>query len=356
VVRVSKSHPYDSLPAESFWRSSVAGDAGLRGVLHQPGIALVPGMSVATAGSCFAQHIGRHVAEAGLIRIDAEPPPVDMTPALARRFGYGVYSARYGNIYSPRQLVDLLAEVDNGVPQVIAHAKGDRWVDALRPTVEPDGLDSIDEVAVHRDRHLMYIRRALSTADVFLFTLGLTEAWQDCATGRVLPVCPGVLAGVFDPARTVPRTFRYPEVMTDLARMMDLLHRFRPGIKVILTVSPVPMTATATGRHVLLANAQSKATLRAAAGDFAADRDDVDYFPSYEIITAPDARGRWFAPNLREVTEAGVAQVMACFRTSYGRSEGGGGPMADTVSNDLDDSDTADDPSCDDRLLDAFRP
>ena len=356
MVQVATSHPYKDLTAESFWRSAVAGSAGLQGVLHRPSVALLPGMAVATAGSCFAQHIGRNLADAGLNRVDAEPAPVDMSPALARRFGFGVYSARYGNIYTPRQMVDLLVEVASGTPQVIAHALGDRWVDALRPSVEPDGLDNIDEVAAHRAVHLMCIRRALEAAEVFIFTLGLTEAWEDRATGRILPVCPGVLAGAFDPEQTVPRAFRYPDVIADLVRMMDLLHQFRPGMKVILTVSPVPMTATATGGHVLLANTQSKATLRAAAGDFAADREDVDYFPSYEIITAPDARGRWFAPNLREVTEAGVAQVMACFRASYGLSDTATVAVAATMQDDPDGEDAEADTTCEDRLLDAFRP
>jgi hypothetical protein len=356
VVQVATSHPYKDLPAEGFWRSAVAGGAGLRGELHSPAFSLAPGLAVATAGSCFAQHIGRNLADAGLIRIDAEPAPVGLSPALARRFGYGVYSARYGNIYSPRQMADLLVEVADGTPQVIAHALGDRWVDGLRPSVEPDGLDSIDEVAAHRDVHLMCIRRALEAADVFVFTLGLTEAWEDRATGRILPVCPGVLAGVFDPDQTVPRAFRYPDVMADLARMMDLLHQFRPGMKVILTVSPVPLTATASGAHVLLANTQSKATLRAAAGDFAADRADVDYFPSYEIITSPDARGRWYAPNLREVTEAGVAQVMACFRASYGVSDGMAAVVTTSAQDAADGDDAEADSFCEDRLLDAFRP
>jgi hypothetical protein len=39
----------------------------------------------------------------------------------------------------------------------------------------------------------------------------------------------------------------------------------------------------------------------------------VHYYPSYEIITGPQARGLFFADDLREVTEEGVAQVMRIF-------------------------------------------
>jgi hypothetical protein len=39
----------------------------------------------------------------------------------------------------------------------------------------------------------------------------------------------------------------------------------------------------------------------------------VDYFPSYEIITHPAYRGRFFAPNLRSVLPEGVDHVMTQF-------------------------------------------
>ncbi len=39
----------------------------------------------------------------------------------------------------------------------------------------------------------------------------------------------------------------------------------------------------------------------------------VHYFPSYEIITGTFNRGRYFAPDLRSVTEEGVAHVMRLF-------------------------------------------
>jgi hypothetical protein len=45
--------------------------------------------------------------------------------------------------------------------------------------------------------------------------------------------------------------------------------------------------------------------------------DNVAYFPSYEIVTGPQARGKYFADDLREVTPAGVAHVMTVFQRHY---------------------------------------
>ena len=86
-----------------------------------------------------------------------------------------------------------------------------------------------------------------------------------------------------------------------------------PRVKVILTVSPVPLVATAEDAHVLVATTLSKSVLRVAAGAVASRESDVAYFPSFEIITGPQARGRYFAKDLRSVTEEGVDRVMALF-------------------------------------------
>jgi hypothetical protein len=82
---------------------------------------------------------------------------------------------------------------------------------------------------------------------------------------------------------------------------------------VILTVSPVPLIATALDRHVLQSTTYSKAVLRVAAEESANNHKDVAYFPSYEIITASSNRGAYFAEDLREVREAGVDHVMRLF-------------------------------------------
>jgi hypothetical protein len=63
---------------------------------------------IATAGSCFAQHIARHLRSAEFSVLDVEPPPPGMTEETARAFGYNLFSARYGNICTTRQLRQLL--------------------------------------------------------------------------------------------------------------------------------------------------------------------------------------------------------------------------------------------------------
>ena len=312
-------HPYTDLPKAAFWRSAVADvDPGAMHGIYQPKFPLRLSDRVATAGSCFAQHLGRALREAGLNLLDCEPPPARISSDLAGRYGYHMYSGRYGNIYTVRQMVQLLDEVAGGTPDP-AHVwtRDGRFFDALRPNVEPGGMASADEVLDARRRHLARLAAMLAEASIFVFTLGLTEAWRCRATGRVYPLAPGVVAGEYDPDLHEFVNFTHADVMADLDRLRAGLQRIAPGLRMILTVSPVPLTATASGGHVLMATARSKARLRAAAGDFADLHADVDYFPSYEIVTNPAARGAYFAADLRQVTRQGVLAVMMVFLRAH---------------------------------------
>ena len=85
----------------------------------------------------------------------------------------------------------------------------------------------------------------------------------------------------------------------------------------ILTVSPVPLTATAEDRGVLVSTTLSKSVLRVAAEEISRERDYVAYFPSYEIVTGNYTRGAYFGEDLRSITEAGVAHVMRLFMKHY---------------------------------------
>jgi hypothetical protein len=72
----------------------------------------------------------------------------------------------------------------------------------------------------------------------------------------------------------------------------------------------VPLVATATNSHVLLASTYSKSVLRVAAQQVSSQLQDVTYFPAFEIITGPQAPFEYFERDRRNVSEIGVAEVM----------------------------------------------
>lgn len=343
--------PYDDRPRRSFWRTGVADSAvGPGAELWRPKFALDRATRIATAGSCFAQHIGRALRGKGFTVLDAEPAPGALPPEVANRFGYGIYSARYGNIYTVRQFVQLIEEAYGRLaPAEPVWEKDGRFYDALRPSVELEGLRSPELVALHRERHLAAVRGLIEGADVLVFTLGLTEAWVHRASGTIYPTAPGTIAGSFDPDVYGFVNLGFDEVRADFAQLHAALKAINPGLRFIVTVSPVPLTATATDDHVLVATTYSKAVLRAVAGTVATTLADVDYFPSYEIVTGAPSRGRFFGDNLRTVTPEGVATVMATF---FAEQDAGDAPLP--VTAPASPASTDDDVICEDALLDAF--
>jgi hypothetical protein len=315
--------PYSDLPSRAYWRSGVAERSPLDpGDIYRPRFPVNREMNVATAGSCFAQHVGRALRGAGFNVIDTEKVPAEVSDATAHRFGYRLFSARYGNIYTARQLAQLQDEVNGRfTPANPVWRRGDRFHDAQRPNVEPEGLDSEELVIAHRERHLACVKRVLRRADLFVFTFGLTETWIDRETETVYPTAPGTIAGTFDPDRFVFRNYDVLEVLKDFERFRRQLQRYNPQVKFLVTVSPVPLTATATGDHVEVATCYSKSVLRAVCGMLVERYADVDYFPSFEIITSQSNRGAFYEPNMRSVTARGVATAMDTFKRAHGISD-----------------------------------
>jgi len=155
------------------------------------------------------------------------------------------------------------------------HPSEDRWqspngvIDPFRPGLRYPAASN-REFDLLTAQHIERTLTGLRQANVFVFTLGLTEAWISTIDGAVFPACPGTVAGSFDPQRHAFKNFSVAEVVADLETFISLLRSINPEVRIILTVSPVPLVATATGRHVLAATLYSKSVLRAAAGEITA--------------------------------------------------------------------------------------
>ncbi|MEZ5816107.1 MAG: GSCFA domain-containing protein [Hyphomicrobiaceae bacterium] len=246
-------HPYLSLPASAFWRRAISETSPLElKEIYRPKFTLDKKTRIVAAGSCFAQHIGRQFKQRGYNFVDAEPPPPMLPRENWRQFGYDTYSARYGNVYSARQLLQLVeGAMGHFTPHESVWINDGRFYDPFRPSVEPDGFTSEEEVRCMRKAHLAAVAAMLADADVFVFTFGLTEAWTNTEDGAVYPTCPGTIAGTFDSSRHKFVNFTVSDVVADTRKFIALARTFNPRMRFLFTVSPVPLTATASGWHVL---------------------------------------------------------------------------------------------------------
>ena len=323
--------PYTGRPPRSFWRSGVSEAHPLTiEDLYRKKFSIGKKDKIATAGSCFAQHVSNYLQNNRFCVLDVEPPPPVLSEDVAKSFGYKIYSARYGNIYTIRQLLQLAQDAEEGrVNATDVWEKDGRYFDALRPNIEPQGFDSVEETLALRKYHLAKVKELFTQMDVFIFTLGLTEAWIDTRNDRVFPTAPGTIAGEYDPEIHAFRNFGYNEIYDDFIAFLDLVRDWNPDFKVILTVSPVPLTATESDDHVLLATTYSKSVLRSVAGELARKHDFIDYFPSYELIASPWSKGFFYDANMRSVNMGGVASVMRIFFDEHSKTRGSGVDAAD---------------------------
>jgi hypothetical protein len=140
--------------------------------------------------------------------------------------------------------------------------------------------------------------------------------------GAVFPMCPGVLGGTFDKRRHEFLNLGVEDVVSDMTSFIAELRAINPEARVILTVSPVPLIATAEPRHVLVSTVASKSILRVACEKIVRTCKNVVYFPSYEIVTGGFGKTSYFAEDCRSVTEEGVAHVMRVFMRHYVRNFG----------------------------------
>ena len=308
-------NPYENLHENSFWKLAVGAVAPeqING-LWTPKFPMVQSDRFVTYGSCFAQHIGRALKARAFNWVNVEPAPQGMSDESQKKFNYGVFSSRTANIYTSTLLLQWTkwaCGIDE-VPDEVWQDNG-RFYDPFRPAIEPGGFASIAEMRASQRVAITSFRKAIETADYFVFTMGLTESWFNAERGYEYPMCPGTVAGDFSPEIHTFVNQPFGQVLAAMTETIALMRGINPKIRFLLTVSPVPLTATKSGKHVLTATTYSKSVLRAVAGQLSDQIDCVDYFPSYEIIVAPVFGGKFYEPNRRGVTARGVSFVMDSF-------------------------------------------
>jgi hypothetical protein len=357
------TNPYEKLPATKFWKTGVAqANPYILENIYTPKFIISPEDKIATAGSCFAQHITKYLKSKKFNVLDMEPAPPGLPKDSHQKFGYSTYSARYGNIYTARQLLQLIREASEKFVAVnfAWKTRNDYYIDAHRPAVEPEGLITEQEVKVHREYHLQRVKKMLKEMDIFIFTLGLTEAWMERKTKLVFPTAPGTIAGTYDASKFKFFNANYKQVWRDMKKVIKEILELRAGksFKILLTVSPVPLTATASAQHVLVSTIHSKSILRAVASELVRISRYIDYFPSYEIINNPRFHSTAFAENLRSVRPEMVETVMNHFFNVHQ----GNSTAIQASSNNIESIISQptrpanfDDVQCEEALLEAFR-
>ena len=262
-------------------------------------------------GSCFARVIERQLRYRGLsvssLRLRAEPDD----PAIGPN---GV------NKFTTASMLNEMrwALAGDAFPDAALVRDGDGYRDLqLNEAALPVSFERARE---RRTELLEYFGR-IKSASVVILTLGIVEVWYDRLTQLCLNVTPPRDVAARFPGRFIVYASDYVENHARLSETLDVMTAAgRPDLRIIVTVSPVPLHRTFTGPDALAANVYGKSTLRAVASDAVRDRANAEYFPAYEMITVTD-RDRAYAPDESHVTEDAGEEIVSAFMSTFGLRE-----------------------------------
>ncbi|WP_126976869.1 GSCFA domain-containing protein [Frigidibacter oleivorans] len=329
--------PYSRLPPRAFWRSAVA-EADPAAISDLWRLAAPPARDdrLFSLGGSVAAALHRGLAATGWNAIEAEPLPVRLPEPVLARYGWGAGSARTGPVPTLRLALEILAEAAGatGWEACAWPLDGDRagrFVDGRRPGVEPAGLPSAEAVAAARAQHLVDLARGLAGATLVLIAPSDTRVWLDPDTGAACPAPP--------PHRHRVEETSLPGLRDEIAALRALLAQLAPQARLVLAISPDPAGGAA-----------AKALLRVAMAE-AEEAGTAAYFPAWELLTNPAARGALLDPAGGAPSQQGAAALLAAFTGEAGQTPAAApGPDA---AGDTDDEE--DDLLCEEALLEAFR-
>ena len=242
--------------------------------------------NVTAFGSCFAHEIRTYLTANGYKSYDPTvskfvpiihvPEGINTTFALVQQFEWA-----WGN-----------ASISDGY-----------WYDRDKKKFEPT------EAARQATKEIF------DNTDVFILTLGLSEIWYDKLTNDVF--WRGVPLDKFDPERHGFRVSTVTENVRNLEMIRGYIKKFNPNAHLILTLSPVPLTATFRNVPCTSANMVSKATLRVAVDELMRNHEDDDhlwYWPSYELV-----KERWnqYDADNRHVSRETINMILETFSQYY---------------------------------------
>ena len=260
---------------------------------------------VFTIGSCFARNIELALADHEGIEL---PTSAFSVPESEWEFRPNGLLNEYNPGTISQRILSAVGGEDDPQETIVKEKEG--FVDLLLPGGSPISF----ERAVERRSEIGGIYESLVSSDLVIVTLGLVEAWFDEETGLFLNRMPT--------RRDIRRhPERYSFHRLGVSDALPLLDRAFGGLidagveRVLLTVSPVPLGTTFTGGDVVVANSFSKSVLRVCAEELSQKYPQVDYFPSYEMVSSGGLGS--FNPDNIHVSDAVVRRVTGHMLNQY---------------------------------------
>lgn len=234
-------------------------------------------------GSCFSNNISEYLSERKF-KVNANP---------------------YGILFNPLSIVqaveEIIAEKKYTSEDLVFH--NELYYSMQHHSDYSNPKSEVVVVAINES--ISRSHQQLKEANFLFITLG--TSWVYEYEGSIVANCHKIPNTKF-----AKRLLNVSEIKDAFMACFQKIKNFNPKINIVFTLSPV--------RHLkdgFVENNLSKAILRVAVAELQAKRDDVAYFPAYEIVQDDLRDYRFYAKDLVHPNDEAVDYVWQQFKASY---------------------------------------
>jgi hypothetical protein len=240
---------------------------------------------VLTIGSCFSEAIGNKMA-AHKINTLINP---------------------FGVVYNPVSIHKLLTQA--ALPQLLLSEHSLQYNDRFLNYDLHSSFRGITEADLREKAEAAFAttRELIQNCDWVMITYGTAWVYTLKSSGEIVANCHKQPSRLFEKSLLTVQ-----QIIQSFNELYSLLKSINPGLKFILTISPV--------RHIkdtLELNAVSKSILRVATHYSVEKYADVEYFPAYEIMLDDLRDYRFYKSDMLHPTEVAEEYIWNAFIEKY---------------------------------------
>lgn len=259
-------------------------------VFNEPKFTFTKNDKFFSIGSCFARNIEEVLINHGVHVLTKE---IDINP------DYYVTLARPNavlNKYSTHSIEsEIVPTLLGKPPESLIQINEKTWFDPLSSHIKPNSYEIIHSIR----KKVSETTKKLTDSDAVFITLGQNEAWFDREQNIFLNAAPPPQAMRKYQDRFSVYFPNFEENITALRNVIDSILKYaNKKMKIIVTVSPIPMGVTLSKQDAFSANLYSKSVLRVCADQLMKEYSQVDYFPSYEMAIYSPRDMAWEADEV----------------------------------------------------------
>ena len=226
---------------------------------------------ITTVGSCFAREILNFLYKNGFNTIN-----------IKKEKGSEFVKNTFETIYNVRGILQQFERIYNPELYTDFFIKDSLLFDAYR--LHKNGFKNEQDLISSNNQYVQNIHQTILKADVIIITLGLTECFVS-GSGLVYHSDHTSLIKKRRDPHTNFKSLSVEEIELDIQKMINIIKEINQQIKIIFTLSPVPLIRTFSDFDAITGNNISKFSQYISLSEIVRQNsENVWYFPSFEFV------------------------------------------------------------------------